>query len=313
MPALLRRQSRPRHTTRCGLLPMGGQKVRSVAEEEIGLGLPMAFVAACCFSVAQASGQMIGEHQLVGEQVWVYAEEDIRVVLPRSVADSGRAQTLAKAVRVQGTLPGFPNDVLNGYVIRISVATAMESGFDAKSYAADALIVVPLNRAFLWPADRLHRAVRHELAHIALTKFLDNAVVPTWFAEGFAEWVAGELPCDARTRLSEDLAIRIRHGLALPELLSSATPRILSRLAYDYYATIFGYLEETGAPLAGGKLLRLVRDHGVEGGLTRAVGADLETFEKEWQASLMRLKPQQTPEGAGVGSKRDFCRVDLEE
>ena len=77
-------------------------------------------------------------------------------------------------------------------------------------------------------------------------------------------------------------------GAASGRRLVDPTRPSKSRLSYDLFTTFFEYVDDyTGGVVQSGVLLESVRDHGVEAGIRRAVGADLAALEQGWKAYLL--------------------------
>ena len=214
-----------------------------------------------------------------------------RVLLPTDglgdpAVDTGR---LIQVLGEQDPLPGLPVEILSSRMITVSlVAGQLRGGKDAMSRPIDGLIILPVDAALEWPVERLHRTVRHELAHIGLSVFLDHASVPLWFCEGFAEWASGGLTCEGEARIRLDLMSRAKQGIPLPRLLESAGVG-KSRLSYDYFAAFFEFIEgESDGLLSRGSLLESVKAQGVGPGLSRALRTDLGELEDQWHFHLSR-------------------------
>lgn len=216
------------------------------------------------------------------------AQADVARVRAVTLAalDSSRMLQLVASVRRQLPLPGFPRDPFRAEPVTVTLVADVRPGFDAGAFAAQRFITLPAT-AVDWSAERLKRVVRHELAHVALGVFFDLAVLPAWFREGFAEWVAGGLDCAAEARIRLDLVLRRRRAEAAPSL-SDPMLGANARIAYDYAGTFFTFVEgvQPGV-VSSGALLVAIKDHGIDQGFKNAVGKSLAHLEREWQRSLL--------------------------
>jgi hypothetical protein len=103
--------------------------------------------------------------------------------------------------------------------------------------------------------------LRHELAHVALRRYLGPVQIPRWFSEGYATWAAGQLDADAAWLLR--IAFLTRRA---PELDSLALdwPVLTTdaRVAYLLSASAVGFLAETGGQQGLEMLLTRWRETG---------------------------------------------------
>lgn len=211
----------------------------------------------------------------------------VRVVAAAGVADSATYQRVIRAFREQAPLPGLPPGLVEKQLVTISLAARMGEGTDAWAAPASNLIVMSLSDIAVWSRQRLHRVLRHELAHLGLARYLGGNDQALWFREGFAEWVASGVTCEGETRIRIYLHERTRGGNepALLTLTGAAYPR----LRYDLYASFFAYLEERSrAAVSRGELLSNVRALGLEAGMIRTFGANLTALEAGWRGYLGR-------------------------
>lgn len=212
-----------------------------------------------------------------------------RVVFPSGAAvDPATARLLVETIEHQAPLPGLPAATLDAKRITVSLAIRWPQGADGRAYPDRALIVLPRDSALAWAPSKLHRVIRHELAHIGLAAFLGYSLVPGWFDEGFAEWAAGGPTCEGETRIRLELALRRHHGRPLPEIRGpGALGR--SRVSYDLFATLFEYVDqEWRNVVSDGTLLEAVQIWGVEAGLSRTVRLDLKGLVEAWQSYLLK-------------------------
>ena len=218
-------------------------------------------------------------------RLWAVANDRVRIVFPNEEAlDSTRAHHLIEAFERQPAIPGLPPSILKEGRITISLAAEATPGIDGRAFASSRLIVIPFDDSDNWDQAKLHRVIRHELAHIGLATFVEHERLPIWFDEGFAGWTAGEMTsCLAKVRIGIDLQIRRREGRSPPNVAMLGR----TRLSYDYYATFFQYLDEAeNGVVTNGVLLQSVREHGVDGGIAVATGVGLREHEAMWWAYL---------------------------
>src|SRR5262245_47117526 len=81
------------------------------------------------------------------------------------------------------------------------------------------LIVLFPSRSPVYPHDTLEDVLRHEVAHVLISRAAEGHAVPRWFHEGMA--VAVERPWDLedRTRLASALLFGPRIGVAAIDAL----------------------------------------------------------------------------------------------
>jgi hypothetical protein len=128
-------------------------------------------------------------------------------------------------------------------------------------------------------------ALRHELAHLTLHAYLGEHV-PTWFQEGYATWVAGELDESAGWQIR--LAFLL--GKAPPlDSLSLEWPEAegRARLAYLLSASAVRFLgERSGEPA----FAAFLADWRAEGDFNRAIRSVYHMtpgqFEEQWRAMV---------------------------
>lgn len=228
------------------------------------------------------------EGQDTAGSLWTISSERVRIVFPTEESvDPEKARRLIEILEAQGSIAGLPPGTAADKRITVSLAAELPGGIQATSSAADRLIILPLDAALQWEPARLRRVTRHEMAHIGLGVFLDHAAVPVWFQEGFAEWAVGGLTCEGEVRIRLDLLTRRRKAEPTPRPFGSGGLD-RSRLSYDYFATVFEYLEIRGkGVVADGRLLKAVKANGVTAGIAQLFGADFEELAEGWQVYLL--------------------------
>jgi len=215
------------------------------------------------------------------------------VVFASSVkVDGGDIQRVLRILDGEVESPGFPAAFELDRPVTISLATERQY-VDADAWARprDALIVLPLEESLTWSEEKLRSILRHELTHIRMGLFLGfHHNVPHWFEEGFAEWAAGGVTCEGEWRLRIDLRRRKVAELPLPRL-GGDWKGVPKRIAYDYYATFFEYLESRNPGfITSGDLLTLVKKHNLESALLIGLGMDFLNVEREWGNHLTELR-----------------------
>lgn len=225
--------------------------------------------------------------QAEAERVMVLTRGRFRMVFTRSSSvDTTRVKHVLKVLEQSVLVPGLPKQTLSTVDITISIAERPQGNADAVSFPSERIIVLPSREWLAWDDRKLTRVIRHEIAHIALSRYLQAAPVPMWFDEGFAEWASGGLSCEGETRVRLDL-LRLRGNVSFLSLdgLSGSRP---TRLQYDYFATFFEFLEARSASLSNGRLLELVHRWGVPRALSAVMGANVSTIESSWRDVIHR-------------------------
>jgi hypothetical protein len=154
---------------------------------------------------------------------------------------------------------GLPDDILSrGIDVNVYIAPDPArfdslTGGRAPSWGAGVampalgMVVVPGYVSERTGTHTLPRIVRHELAHIALQRFLGDALIPRWFNEGYATWSAGQLDTDAGWLMRLAFAT----GRAPPlDSLTLDWPLLAAdaRMAYLLSASATQYLYSLGSP-----------------------------------------------------------------
>lgn len=207
------------------------------------------------------------------------------------------ARALAATVR---PLPVLPIDILEESP-RIDVVLAPdEARFDsltggrAPDWGAGVAfpdlgrIILPAYASDRGPAHTLDQVLRHELAHVALQRFLGGARVPRWFSEGYATWAAGQLDLDAGWFLR--LAFLTGRAPPLDSLiLGWPAGAVDARLAYLLSASAVAWLHENG----GDRVFRIFLDEwressDFEGALRSVYGLNLGQLERDWSKAVRR-------------------------
>ncbi len=201
---------------------------------------------------------------------------------------------------VLAPLPGLPPELLNApplihvYLARDPARFDSLTGGRAPEWGAgvalpDAgVIVVPgYSSQRLAPTD-LPRVLRHELAHVALQRYLGSAPVPRWFSEGYATWAAGQLDTDAAWLLR--LAFLTQRAPPLDSLaLDWPRARTDARIAYLLSASAVDFLHDQG----GDRALRMFLERwqttrSFDRALRETYGLTPGQLERYWSRSVRR-------------------------
>ena len=148
------------------------------------------------------------------------------------------------------------------------------------------LIVIPGYGGGRAANSDMRRVLRHELAHIALHRYLEPARIPRWFNEGYATWAAGELDVEAGWRLRIAFATRKAPPLDSLELeWPTATPD--ARLAYLISASVVEYLvRESGEPALATFLQRWRTSQDMESALAATYRISIDQLETYWRKDV---------------------------
>lgn len=148
-------------------------------------------------------------------------------------------------------------------------------------------IVLPVFGARTGPAD-IGEILRHELAHIALHRYLAPARVPRWFDEGYATWASGGMDAEGAWMLR--LAFLLHRAPPLDSLeLEWPEGAGQARLAYLLSASAVSLLGERAGERGMERLFASWRLTGTfDLALRRAFGITLGQFEREWQQEVGR-------------------------
>jgi hypothetical protein len=209
------------------------------------------------------------------------------------------ARQILVRLREQSALPALPPDVLTGAAIDVWLApdaarwdsltggAVPEWGAGVADPVAG-LIVLP---AYDWqrtPPHTVYRTLRHELAHVALQRYLGEARTPRWFTEGYAQWAAGEWRAEAAWRLRA--AFLGRDAPRLDSLtLRWPVGAADARLAYLLAASAVAYLVDRSGERGLRIFLERWRDRQDFDAAFRATyGLTLGQFEEDWRAHVKK-------------------------
>lgn len=150
------------------------------------------------------------------------------------------------------------------------------------------LVILPgFSSSRTTPAE-LPRVLRHELAHIALQRELDPALVPRWFTEGYATWTAGQFDPSQGWQLR--LALLLDRAPAL-DSVTLHWPLIEgeARLAYLLSASAVTYLHGLGTPETFQRFIRVWQAEGdIEPAMREVYRLSTPQFERLWRQHVRR-------------------------
>jgi hypothetical protein len=153
---------------------------------------------------------------------------------------------------------------------------------------ARGIVVVPGYVSDRSGTHTLPRTLRHELAHIALQRYLGSGDLPRWFNEGYATWSAGQLDSDA------GWIIRLAFATGRAPPLDSLTldwPLLQAdaRLAYLLSASAVQYLHSLGSAETFHRFLAEWSGHGsFERALRGVYVISSPQFERLWRRHVQR-------------------------
>ncbi len=206
------------------------------------------------------------------------------------------AAWLAEAYAVPPSFRGLPPDLLASGEIVVYLApdaatfNALAPGVPDWSggiaFPEGDRVVLPLFGAGSNLAS-LHAVLRHELAHIALARFLGPGV-PHWFHEGYAQLAAGSWRADDAWTLR--FAILQGRLPALQSLsLDFARSRISADHAYLLSYTAVAFLYRLGGAEGFARFLERWRELGdPDSAMRRTYGLTLGQFERLWRRDVGR-------------------------
>lgn len=215
-----------------------------------------------------------------------------RVTVHYAPADSARAARILRFLRGQPPLPGLPDTLPRGVHVHLAPdRVAFDSLTGGRIPEWGAGVAVPSRSRIVLPAFEGRntrgrdeaRVLRHEWAHVGLHQYLEQARIPRWFDEGYAEWASGGW----NAREGWRLRIALAGGGAPP--MDSVTldwPRERSRaeLAYMLAGTAVEYLVRRSGEQALAVFFRRWRDLGsFETALRSVYGVTTAQFAEDWR------------------------------
>lgn len=144
------------------------------------------------------------------------------------------------------------------------------------------LIVLFPSRSPTYPHDSLEDVLRHEVAHILISRAAGGRPVPRWFHEGLAVAVERPWALSDRTRLAAELLFGRRSTLMDLDALFRGDQSGQAR-AYSVSAAIVRDLMQTYGAAAPAAILRAVADgYPFDVALTGVLGRPTTQFETEF-------------------------------
>lgn len=210
------------------------------------------------------------------------------------------ARSLLEPPGVLAPMPGLPVDMLDRpppiHVYLASSPAQFDSLTGGRTPEWGAGVALPERGIIVLPGfasarvrtRELPRVLRHELAHVALHRYLDPALVPRWFSEGYATWAAGQLDTDAAWLLR--IAFLTQRAPPL-DSLALGWPRAETdaRVAYLLAASAVQYLHDSGGDRALRIFLERWRENqNFEEALRRTYGLTSGQLERYWGESVRR-------------------------
>lgn len=206
---------------------------------------------------------------------------------------------IAEAQRFD-SLPGLPRGapafgqpiriVLAGNDAQFRAATgnrAPEWGVGV-AVPAQGLIVLRAYGGTTGGYDQLMPVLRHELAHIALHRYVGDTYIPRWFNEGYAMWAAGELTTASEWQLRVAFVTRSAPALDSLELGWPAMTDD-ARIAYLLAASVVQYLvRESGTRGLDLFMARWRQTQNFEMALGSVYGLSIDQLERYWRRDIRR-------------------------
>lgn len=209
------------------------------------------------------------------------------------------ASRLAENVARAPPLPALPADILAREAVHVFLAPDAErwdslTGGAVPEWGAGVadpyrgVIVLPTYDWVRTPLHTVQQTLRHELAHVALQRYLGAARTPRWFTEGYAQWAAGQWDWESAWRLRLALA-----GQRAPPLdsitLDWPVAAVDARIAYLLSASAVAYLVDQ----SGERGLRIFLDRwrelqDFEAAFRATYGRTMGQFEEEWRRHVRR-------------------------
>ena len=249
----------------------------------IGRAAALALLTAIAAGTAAAQ-QLTPERLRAGALVIHHAPDDARL-----------AARLGEITAAAPPLPAIPADVFDEpvdvYLAPDERAFIELSGGSPPEWGAGIALLGDGTERIVLPAysterltpSALPRVLRHELAHVALHRWLGDARVPRWFHEGYGRWAAGELDFEAEWQLR--LAFATNRAPPLDSIaLDWPDSRIDAGIAYLLSASTIDYLVSEGGVRGLESLLRRWRESGdLDQAMRRTYGVTVGQFEEDWR------------------------------
>lgn len=222
------------------------------------------------------------------------------LVIHHAPDDARLAARLGEITAAAPPLPAIPADVFDEpvdvYLAPDERAFVELSGGAPPEWGAGIALLGDGRERIVLPAyaterlapSALPRVLRHELAHVALHRWLGDARVPRWFHEGYGRWAAGELDFEAEWQLR--LAFATNRAPPLDSIaLDWPAARLDAGIAYLLSASTIDYLVAEGGVRGLESLLRRWRESGdLDQAMRRTYGVTVAQFEADWRRHVRR-------------------------
>lgn len=209
------------------------------------------------------------------------------------------ARHLARGVIDAPPMPALPPDILERDPVHVFLAPdaarwdSLTGGAVPEWGAGVAdpfrgVIVLPTYDWARTPLHTVQRTLRHELAHVALQRYLGATRTPRWFTEGYAQWAAGQWDWDSAWRLR--LALASQRTPPLDSItLDWPVAAADARVAYLLSASAVAYLVDRSGERGLRIFLERWRDgRDFEAAFRATYGRTMGQFEEEWRAHVRR-------------------------
>jgi hypothetical protein len=209
------------------------------------------------------------------------------------------AERLGRYLAGAPPLPALPQDILAPASVDVYLAPDAErwdslTGGAVPEWGAGVadpfagVIVLPTYDWVRTPPHTIYQTLRHELAHVALQRYIGAARSPRWFTEGYAQWAAGQWDWDSPWRLRLALA-----GQRAPPLdsitLDWPAATADARIAYLLSASAVAYLVDQSGEHGLIIFLQRWRDmQDFEAAFRATYGRTMGQFESDWRRHVKR-------------------------
>lgn len=211
--------------------------------------------------------------------------------------DEGVARRTLRAALAPLPLPGIPGSVAlpAGTIVLAPSPAVFDSLTGGRAPGWSAGVAIPGRQLIILPAFASSRtplqdpttALRHELLHLALNRYLPDRI-PRWFDEGYATWASGGWDASSGWRIR----LALLRGAAPPlDSLTLGWPAGAARaeLAYLLSASAVRHLATRGGEQAFAAFLAAWRRQGSYDAALRSVYLMTpEQFEQEWRSVVRR-------------------------
>jgi len=148
--------------------------------------------------------------------------------------------------------------------------------------AGSDLVVIFPERSPSYPHDTFDDVLRHEVAHVLIERAAGGRPVPRWFNEGLAMAVERTWRFQDQTQLLYQLMLGSRTSLAGLDRLFGGTPSDQTRAYALAGSFVRDLLQERGAKIPGGILMRVGRGSSFDDAFTAATGKTPATANSEF-------------------------------